>query len=172
MQDINKITIISDTHGVIDESIVPYLKETDIIIHAGDIMDTKIITQLNSYCNKVIAVAGNNDIPERFPNQGDKEIISKLNKVEQFKINDNIVTVEHGDRFGHHPSHDDLRSEYPESRLIVYGHTHNQVCDKSSKPWIVNPGAAGHTRNNDGGPCFMVIIIDNNNWDIQPHCIK
>jgi len=172
MHDIKKITIISDTHGIIDEKIVPYLKHTDMIIHAGDIMDTKIIKQLNSYCENVVLVAGNNDIPERFSNPDDKEIISKLNKVEQFEIENNIITVEHGDRFGHHPSHDDLRFEYPKSKLIVYGHTHNQVCDKNSKPWIVNPGAAGHTRNNDGGPCFMEIQIDNNNWEIQPYCIK
>ena len=172
MHDIKKITIISDTHGIIDEKIVPYLKNTDMIIHAGDIMETKIINQLNSYCDSVVLVAGNNDIPERFSNPKDKEIISKLNKVEQFEINNNIITVEHGDRFGHHPSHDDLRHEYPKSKLIVYGHTHNQVCDKNSKPWIVNPGAAGHTRNNDGGPCFMEIQIDNNNWEIQPYCIK
>ncbi len=84
MHDINKITIISDTHGIIDQKIVPYLKKTDMIIHAGDIMDTKIINQLNSYCDNVVLVAGNND----------------------------------------------------------------------------------------GGPCFMEIQIDNNNWEIQPYCIK
>ena len=172
MDDIKKITIISDTHGVIDEKIVPYLRETDMIIHAGDIMDVKIINQLNSYCKRVVAVAGNNDIPERFPNQKDKEVISKLKKVEQFEIDNNIISVEHGDRFGHHPSHDDLRLEYPKSKLIVYGHTHNQICDKTSKPWVVNPGAAGHTRNNDGGPCFMEVQINKSNWEIQPHCLK
>tara|TARA_B100001079_G_C16286405_1_gene458915 strand:+ start:45 stop:563 length:519 start_codon:yes stop_codon:yes gene_type:complete len=172
MHDIKKITVISDTHGIIDEKIIPYLKQTDMIVHAGDIMDTKIINQLKSYCKNLVAVAGNNDIPERFSNQEDKEIISKLNKVEQFEINNNIVTVEHGDRFGHHPSHDDLRAEYPESKLIIYGHTHNQAFDKSYEPWIVNPGAAGHTRNNDGGPCFMEILIENTNWEIYPYCIK
>jgi len=172
MHDIKKITIISDTHGIIDENIIPFLKKTDVIIHAGDIMNTKIIDQLNSYCDNVVLVAGNNDIPERFSDPEDKEIISRLNKVEQLEIDKNIITVEHGDRFGHHPSHDDLRFEYPNSKLVVYGHTHNQVCDKNSNPWIVNPGAAGHTRNNDGGPCFMEIQIDNNNWEIQPYCIK
>ncbi len=172
MHDIKKITIISDTHGVIDERIIPYLKNTNIIIHAGDIMDTKILEQLNSYCENVIAVAGNNDIPERFSKLEEREIISKLNKVEQLEIDNNLVTIEHGDRFGHHPSHEELRFEYPDSKLIIYGHTHNQVCDKSSQPWVVNPGAAGHTRNNDGGPCFMEIQIENSNWEIQPHCIK
>ena len=172
MHTIKKITVISDTHGVIDEQIIPYLKDSDMIVHAGDIMSTDIIKKLKTYSKKVVAVAGNNDLPERFSDEEDKKIISKLNKVEQFSINSETVTVEHGDRFGHHPSHDDLRFEYPESKLIIYGHTHNQICDKNSKPWIVNPGAAGHTRNNDGGPCFMEIQIDNNNWEIQPYCIK
>mgnify|MGYP001273183479 CR=1 FL=1 len=167
MSDIMKITVISDTHGIIDKDIIPHLKNSDMIIHAGDIMKTSILKQLESYSDNVIAVAGNNDLPERFSDPEDKEIISKLSKVEQFNIGDNIVTVEHGDRFGHHPSHDDLRFAYPESKLIIYGHTHNQVCDKTSNPWIVNPGAAGHTRNNDGGPCYMQIIIENNNWDIR-----
>jgi putative phosphoesterase len=172
MSDIKKITVISDTHGIIDDNVLPALKNSDMIVHAGDIMNTAILEQLSSYSSHVVAVAGNNDIPERFSNQKDKEIISKLSKVEQFTIGEDIITVEHGDRFGHHPSHDDLRFAYPESKLIIYGHTHNQVVDKSSTPWIVNPGAAGHTRNNDGGPCYMQILINNNNWEIQPYCIK
>ena len=30
MSDIMKITVISDTHGIIDENIVPHLKNSDI----------------------------------------------------------------------------------------------------------------------------------------------
>ena len=172
MHTVKKITVISDTHGVIDEQIIPYLQDSDMIIHAGDIMCADIIRKLKTYSKKVVAVAGNNDLPERFFDEEDKKIISKLNKVEQFSINSETVTVEHGDRFGHHPSHEDLRAAYPDSKLIIYGHTHNQVCDQSSTPWIVNPGAAGHTRNNDGGPCYMQIFINDNNWEIKPHCIK
>ena len=172
MHTVKKITVISDTHGVIDEQIIPFLKDSDMIVHAGDIMSTDIIRKLKTYSKKVVAVAGNNDLPERFSDEEDKKIISKLNKVEQFSINSETVTVEHGDRFGHHPSHEELRAAYPGSKLIIYGHTHNQVCDKSSTPWIVNPGAAGHTRNNDGGPCYMQIFINDSNWEIKSHCIK
>ena len=57
--------------------------------------------------------AGNNDLPERYSDPHDKEIISKLNKVEHFKIGEETVTVEHGDRFGHHPSHHELRALIP-----------------------------------------------------------
>jgi len=172
MHTVKKITVISDTHGVIDEQIIPYLQDSDMIIHAGDIMCADIIRKLKTYSKKVVAVAGNNDLPERFFDEEDKKIISKLNKVEQFSINSETVTVEHGDRFGHHPSHEDLRAAYPDSKLIIYGHTHNQVCDQSSTPWIVNPGAAGHTRNNDGGPCYVQIFINDKNWEIKSHCIK
>ena len=172
MHAIKKITVISDTHGVIDDHIIPILKGSDMIVHAGDIMSTEVLKTLHVNCKNVIAVAGNNDIPERFTNEEDKNIISKLNKVEQFVINNQVITVEHGDRFGHHPSHDDLRASYPDSKLIIYGHTHNQACDQTRFPWVVNPGAAGHTRNNDGGPCYMQININNDNWEIQSHCIK
>ena len=172
MNDITKITVISDTHGIIDDEITSVLSDSDIIVHAGDIMSTSIIKKLKTYCKRVIAVAGNNDLPERYSAKEDKKIISELKTVEQFSINNELVTVEHGDRFGNHPSHDDLRMAYPDSKLIIYGHTHNQVCDKSTTPWVVNPGAAGHTRNNDGGPCYMQILIDNDDWEIQSHCIK
>ena len=172
MHDITKITVISDTHGIIDDEITSVLSDSDIIVHAGDIMSTSIIKKLKTYCKRVIAVAGNNDLPERYSAKEDKKIISELKTVEQFSINNELVTVEHGDRFGNHPSHDDLRMAYPDSKLIIYGHTHNQVCDKSTTPWVVNPGAAGHTRNNDGGPCYMQILIDNDDWEIKSHCIK
>ena len=42
MSDIMKITVISDTHGIIDKNIIPHLKNSDMIIHAGDIMNTNI----------------------------------------------------------------------------------------------------------------------------------
>ena len=51
MSDIMKITVISDTHGLIDQNIIPHLKNSDMIIHAGDIMNTAILTQLELYSN-------------------------------------------------------------------------------------------------------------------------
>ena len=46
MPDIMKIMVISDTHGIIDENITPFLRNSDMIIHAGDIMKTSILKQL------------------------------------------------------------------------------------------------------------------------------
>ena len=93
MPDIMKIMVISDTHGIIDDNIIPFLRNSDMIIHAGDIMETSILSELKSYSDNVIAVAGNNDLPERFSDLEDKDIISKLSKVEQIYIGDDIITV-------------------------------------------------------------------------------
>ena len=172
MRDVSSISIISDTHGHIDSHIISYLKNTDVIIHAGDICSTKIISDLYQYCDQVYIVAGNNDIPEKYDDPKDKKIISRLKKSQTFQINNHIVSVEHGDRFGHHANHNELRKSYPDARLIIYGHTHIQACDQKDFPWVVNPGACGHTRNNDGGPCFMQIEINADKWDIIPYCFS
>ena len=74
MHHIRKITVISDTHGVIDDQITSILNDSDIIVHAGDIMSTSIIKKLKMYSRRVIAVAGNNDLPERYSDEEDKKM--------------------------------------------------------------------------------------------------
>ena len=78
MKEVSSVSIISDTHGHIDSHIIDYLKNSDVIIHAGDICSTAIISDLHRYCDQVYMVAGNNDIPERYSDAKDKEIIAKL----------------------------------------------------------------------------------------------
>ena len=167
-----KIIVISDSHGEISNFIWPYIKSSDYIFHAGDICSTDIIFDLKKACKNVYLVAGNNDIPEKYVSIEDKKIISKLNTNLNVNIDGKIISLEHGHRFGHKADHEGLRNSYPNSKLIIYGHTHYQVCDKTKEPWVINPGACGHTRNNDGGPCFVQIEIDGNEWSIIPYCFN
>ena len=57
------ISIISDTHGILDKSVEEYLSKSDIIIHAGDVMSIDLIKHLKKNYKKTYIVAGNNDIP-------------------------------------------------------------------------------------------------------------
>ena len=92
MKNVNCVSVISDTHGVIDPHIISYLKNSDVIIHAGDICSTKIISDLEKYCEHVFLVAGNNDIPEKYSTSEDKNIIKELNKSLTVNINNkNII---------------------------------------------------------------------------------
>ena len=73
----------------------------------------------------------------------------------------------HGHRFGFsHPDHDKLRAAHPEAKLIVYGHTHKQIIERDTDPWIVNPGAAGLVRN-QGGPRCLILTADGDDWRFE-----
>jgi predicted phosphodiesterase len=55
--------------------------------------------------------------------------------------------------------------------VIIYGHTHKQIIDKSSMPWVINPGAAGQTRTN-GGPSCLILEVSGEKleqWQITPY---
>ena len=59
-----------------------------------------------------------------------------------------------------------LRERYPDARVVVYGHTHRRSIDRSARPWIVNPGAAGRNRT-FGGPSLVVIDVDGSRWRLR-----
>lgn len=57
------VGIISDTHGALPRAAYFELADCDHIIHAGDIGDPGILDELRTLA-PVVAVLGNNDIPE------------------------------------------------------------------------------------------------------------
>ena len=124
----------------------------------------KILTDLIAF--KTISGQDNNELINYC-----EKILNDL-EIETFKVFDETITVTHGDQFGSMPSHSKLRDTFPDSKLIIYGHTHYQVFDDSQSPWVMNPGASGHTRNMNGGPCFSQIHIDNGIWIIKQYCFK
>ncbi len=152
------IGILSDTHGFIHPNIVKLMNKCDIIIHAGDIIDEKTLQALKPK-QKLIAIQGNNDTH-----------ITHLNLIEKLSFSSGNIIIEHGHKHGHHqPSHNSLRAAYPNSKIIIYGHTHKQVIDKIKTPWIINPGAAGKIRNHGGSKCFILKINHLQKWKITPY---
>ena len=53
-----KISIISDTHGFLDEQIIKHLRESDEIWHAGDVGNESVIDQLEQLSGILRAVFG------------------------------------------------------------------------------------------------------------------
>ncbi|MGL4738478.1 MAG: metallophosphoesterase family protein [Cellulosilyticaceae bacterium] len=60
MNEMKRIGIISDTHGILREEVVDILRCCDHIIHAGDIGSPKIVEELKKIAPLYI-VKGNND---------------------------------------------------------------------------------------------------------------
>ena len=156
-----KIGILSDTHGFIHPHIIALFEQCDIVVHAGDIVDDKTLCLLKPKY-QIVAVQGNND-----------QHLTQLKTTESLELPGGTLVVNHGHLFGHkQPSHESLRQAYPHVKMIVYGHTHKQLIEQGQTPWIVNPGAAGLTRNHGGSKCLLLTINSQQNWHVEPYDFK
>jgi hypothetical protein len=158
-----KIAVISDTHAHLDSRIADIIRDCDYAVHAGDICGEDILESMQPKTGKVIAVTGNNDPYCHLTGASLPEILS-------FEVAGETITVEHGHLHGaHQPCHDSLRKTHPDAKIIIYGHTHKKVIDKSATPWVINPGAAGKTRTHGGPSCLVIECEENNEWQIKKY---
>jgi len=162
-----KIAIISDTHEELAPQIVSAIKDCDIAMHAGDIGNSRVLETMQPKSGHVIAVAGNNDKPYLWDFK-DWHLVKNLPHQFDLSLPGGKLSIEHGHEHDmYKPSHDDLRAAHPGSRLVIYGHTHIQVIDEDiPECHVLNPGAAGFTRNK-GGPSCVILTIDNEHWDYE-----
>ncbi|NOX43880.1 MAG: metallophosphoesterase family protein [Gammaproteobacteria bacterium] len=161
-----RVAIVSDTHGYLDERVAAIVATCDYAVHAGDISKASVLEALKPQQRRVVAVAGNNDLSHMW-SATESHIADGLPEVAELELPGGKLVVEHGHKHGmSSPCHDSLRQAYPEARVIVYGHTHKLVIDKSSSPWVINPGAAGRVRTH-GGPSCLVLIADKNQWSVE-----
>lgn len=127
---IKRIGLISDTHGLLRESAVQALQNTDLIIHAGDIDTPDLLTRLNTIA-PVHPVRGNMD---RYPKDGHLPLY-------------NIVQV--GD-IAIYVIHDLLRLDLDPAaagfHVVVSGHSHRPEIKTIDDVLYINPGSAGPRR--------------------------
>ncbi|MGH7474781.1 MAG: metallophosphoesterase family protein [Longimicrobiales bacterium] len=130
-----RIGLISDTHGLLRNSVFGAFDEVERILHAGDIGDVAILDQL-ALLAPVSAVYGNTD---------SAEIRGRVRERLALEIEGRHVLLTHGHELGV-PRPAALRAAYPEADVIVFGHTHRRLEDRDGASLVVNPGAAGAAR--------------------------
>ena len=132
-----RVGLISDTHGKLRNEVFDRFQNIELILHAGDIGSPDIITQLETI-SPVRAVHGNTD---------DFAIRKTYGEEVKLELAGKSIVVVHGHLLGS-PTPTNLRATYPHADLIVYGHTHKPLFDAATRPFVVNPGAAGPARFN------------------------
>jgi putative phosphoesterase len=161
-----RVALGSDTHGVLDPRILEVASGCDHVVHAGDIGRAEILDQLSAQGARLVAVSGNNDVATKWPPQ-QRDLLARLVQEARLELPGGHLVVVHGDRINPaRQRHQRLRRLYPEARLVVYGHSHRQVCDRSASPWIVNPGAAGRSRT-FGGPSMVILTPTDREWTLE-----
>lgn len=126
---IGLLGLISDTHGLLRPEALRALEGSDLIIHAGDVGDPKILEELRRLA-PVVAVRGNidtgacADLPETAVAQAGSALIYVLHDIGKL----------------------DLKPEAAGMRMVVSGHSHKPSQQEREGVIYVNPGSAGPRR--------------------------
>ena len=148
-----KIGIISDTHGNMSsiEKVVPYLKKSDLIIHAGDCVDD---AEYLHYATdvEVKSVKGNCDLYTRNESY---ELTFNANGKKIFLCHGHYYDVKYG-----------LNSLLNMAKrnnidIVIFGHTHIPLYEVIDNIIFINPGSTTYPR---GGSekSFGILIIEEN----------
>jgi putative phosphoesterase len=129
------IGLISDTHSLVRPAVFEALHGVDLILHAGDIGGRSVLDELGAIA-PVQAVYGNTDIA------GDPNLEMSID----LNVAGLTIHVSHGHELGS-PTPERLLARYS-ADVIVYGHTHKPLIERSGTRLVVNPGAAGPRRFN------------------------
>jgi putative phosphoesterase len=136
--DIIRIGVLADTHlsgcaAAFPLRAVEDLKNMDAIIHAGDLVDLRVIAQLKELCPQVIAVRGNMDLAEVRDSLPEKEIVL----AGKYKIG-----LTHG--YGN-PSTllEFVAGVFQDEKvdIVIFGHSHNPLNKWKNGILYFNPGS-------------------------------
>ena len=138
------IGVLSDTHGLLRPEVIPTLVGVDHILHAGDVGDPAILTELSRIA-PVTAIRGN--IDTHGPN-------SLLPTTEAIELAGCLIYMLH--------SLDDLDLN-PQAAgigVVLYGHSHQPSTELRNGVLYLNPGSAGPRRFNLPITCALLRITD------------
>jgi putative phosphoesterase len=124
------VGLISDTHGLMRQEALIALKGSDLIIHAGDIGEPRIIEQLGDLA-PVVAVRGNID-KEGWASQLPLTAVAEAGSTHIYILHD-IQQL-------------DLDPAAAGFQIVISGHSHKPSRAERRGVTYVNPGSAGPRR--------------------------
>ena len=136
---IRKIGVISDTHiphfKQLPEAIWKHFDGVELIIHAGDLSVLSVLNELETLA-PVVAVQGNIEY---------EEVVAKLPIKREIVVGNCRIGIVHilGDT---HNRVKMARQEFPDARVVVYGHSHIPYNQEHNGQLLFNPGSATDRR--------------------------
>lgn len=129
------VAVIADTHlrrpGALPEACLRRLAESELILHAGDVISEEAFAEVVAVGPPVLAVAGNVDVPalaERLPERLEIE----LDGARCGLIHDAGAARGRLAR---------LRKAFPDCDAVVFGHSHIPLHERDGGLEIFNPGS-------------------------------
>jgi len=147
------ISVLSDTHGRLDNSLIHLITGSDLIVHAGDI-DTQEVLQTLKTIAPVVAVRGNMD-------RG--EWAQDLKRTEVVNIGASLLYILHD------PAELDLDPAAAGISIVVFGHLHKASMTYREGVIYLNPGSPSFPR---GKMPPSVAFLDVDRGRITPQFIN
>lgn len=153
---IRKVGVISDTHiphfKRLPEAIWEHFVGVELIIHAGDLSRLSVVNELETLA-PVVAVQGNVE---------EEEVIARLPIKREIVVGFCRIGIVHilGD------SHNRVkvaRQEFPEARVVVFGHSHVPWNEEHDGQLLFNPGSATDRRRQPRCSIGMLHVDDEKN---------
>jgi putative phosphoesterase len=139
------VGVIADTHGLLLPAAIKALEGVDLIIHAGDIGNSKVLEDLATIA-PVYAVRGNMDRVEG---------LRELPETEVVEVGDVLLYV----------IHDIHRLDIVPSKAgfdaVIFGHLHCPSVSEQKGVLFLNPGSAAQPRRNYP-PSLAVLHVTGN----------
>jgi hypothetical protein len=126
------IGVLSDTHGLLRPELLSALANVDHILHAGDVGDPDILTELERIA-PVTAIRGNIDT---------HGLCALLPTTEAIELAGCLIYIVHA------LEDLDLNPQAAGIGVVLYGHSHQPSIDHRNGVLYLNPGSAGPRRFN------------------------
>ena len=159
-----RVAVISDTHlprggRRLPDACVERLRDSDLILHAGDVVAASVLDDLEAFGPPVHAVHGNMDdaaLRERLPE-------TRVVDVRGHRI---AMTHDAGPRAGREER---LVRRFPGCAAVVYGHTHEPQVVRVGDVWILNPGSPTERRR---APSRTMLLLEMTGDEIEPELVQ
>lgn len=138
------IGIVSDTHGLLRNSVVDELKDSALIVHAGDFDTPEVLAEIKKIA-PVLTARGNMDRGTWAEGLSEYDLTEKA---------ENMLCVVHD---LHHLALDPAAAGIA---AVISGHTHLPAISEHKGVLYINPGSAGPRRS--GKPLSVArLLIEN-----------
>ena len=125
-----RVGLISDTHGLLRLEALAFLRGSDFIVHAGDIGDAAVLEELRRLA-PLTAVRGNNDKGPWAKSLAETTVL-EVGEVSIYVLHD-LAEL-------------DLDPVAAGFRVVVCGHSHHPSVEDRDGVLYVNPGSSGPRR--------------------------
>jgi len=150
-----RVIALADTHAPRRWKSCPplvagYLRQADLILHAGDVCTASVLDELAEYA-PVRAVLGNNDAPDVAAWGAPASLEIELDGLRVAMVHDSGQATGRISR---------LRRGFPAADLVVFGHSHIPLDQSGDSLRIFNPGSPTDRRRQSSGTIGVLTVRD------------